>query len=66
MIVLNKYEVLKKYFNYDFFRGVQEEVIDALLKKEKVLAIMATGSGKSICFQIPGIILDGLTIVISP
>ena len=61
-----KKEILEKYFGYTEFRGVQEKVIDLLCDKKPVLAVMATGAGKSICFQIPGLVLSGLTIVISP
>ena len=61
-----KYEILKKYFNYDSFRDGQEEIVDSILKKENVLAILPTGGGKSLCFQVPGLIFDGMTLVISP
>jgi ATP-dependent DNA helicase RecQ len=59
-------EALKKYFGYDTFRLGQEELINSILNGKNVLGIMPTGSGKSICYQLPGIIFDGLTIVISP
>lgn len=58
--------ILKKYFGYTNFRPGQEEIINALLSGRDCLAIMPTGAGKSICFQIPGLLLDGITIVISP
>ncbi len=58
--------VLQKYFHYSFFRPNQEKIIQAILDKKSILAIMPTGGGKSICFQIPGLIFDGLTLVISP
>ncbi len=61
-----KYEILKSYFGYPFFREGQEEAIDALLQKKDVLAIMPTGAGKSICYQVPSLLLTGVTIVISP
>ena len=57
---------LKHYFGYDFFRGGQEEVVNAILEGRDVLAIMPTGAGKSICYQIPALMLDGITIVVSP
>lgn len=63
---MDKYEVLKKYFGYDEFRTGQEELIDAVLEGRDVLGIMPTGAGKSICYQVPALILDGITLVISP
>ena len=59
-------DILKAYFGYEKFRGKQEEIINSIINKKGVLAIMATGGGKSICFQIPGLYFEGLTIVISP
>ncbi len=59
-------KILKDVFGYDKFRSGQEEVIYALEKGENVLAVMPTGSGKSLCFQIPALMQDGLCIVISP
>ena len=50
-------DVLKEYFGYDTFRTVQEDVISAILSGKDVLAIMPTGAGKSICFQIPAMLL---------
>ena len=61
-----KYEVLKKYFGYDNYRTGQEFLIDAVLDGRDVLGIMPTGAGKSICYQIPAVMLPGITIVISP
>lgn len=63
---MNKYEVLKKYFGYNSFRNGQEKIIDNILAGRDVLGIMPTGAGKSICFQIPALIMDGVTIVVSP
>ena len=57
---------LKKHFGYDSFRDQQEEIIAAVLNKEDCMVIMPTGGGKSICFQLPSIVLDGTTLVISP
>ncbi len=61
-----KNNVLKQYFGYDEFRQGQEPLVDGILSGQDVLGIMPTGAGKSICFQVPALILDGITIVISP
>lgn len=63
---VDKLEILEKYFGYKNFRRGQEEIIDEIINGRDVLAIMPTGGGKSICYQIPSLILDGITIVISP
>ena len=63
---MTKEEALKTYFGYDAFRGGQETVIDALLRGQDALAIMPTGAGKSVCYQIPALLLPGITLVISP
>ncbi len=59
-------EILKKYFGYDNFRTGQAEIINHILEKQDCLGIMPTGAGKSICYQIPAMIFDGITVVISP
>ncbi len=61
-----KQEYLKKYFGYDRFREGQETLIDGILSGRDALGIMPTGAGKSICYQIPALILDGITLVVSP
>ena len=59
-------DVLKRYFGYDAFRPRQREVIDAIVRGEDVMAIMPTGAGKSICFQIPALLFPHGTVIISP
>lgn len=63
---VNALETLKTYFGYDTFREGQEKIVEAILTNRDVLAIMPTGAGKSICYQIPALILPGITLVISP
>ena len=62
----NIIEILNKYYGYKSFRKGQEEIINNIINGNDVLAIMPTGGGKSICYQVPAIAMDGLTIVISP
>lgn len=59
-------DLLKQYFGYDEFRPGQKEIIQKVTDQENVLGIMPTGSGKSICYQLPALLLDGLTVVVSP
>ncbi len=63
---MNPEEVLKDTFGYTNFRPGQKQVIDLVLKKQNVLAVMPTGGGKSMCYQIPALINSGVTLVISP
>src|SRR3546814_2946613 len=58
--------VLREVFGYDDFRPGQEEVIAALIGGTSVLTVMPTGSGKSLCFQVPALVRAGLTLVVSP
>lgn len=62
----DKISVLKDYFGHDSFRDGQEQIVDALLDGRDVLCIMPTGAGKSMCYQIPALLFDGVTIVVSP
>ncbi len=62
----NKYEILKRYFGHSSFRNGQEEIVDSLFVGRDVLAVMPTGAGKSVCYQVPALMLSGITLVISP
>ena len=62
----NYHKILKKYFGFDSFRGVQEDIIQRTLQNKHSLVIMPTGSGKSLTYQIPALLFDDLTVVISP
>lgn len=59
-------EILKKYWGYDTFRPLQEPIINSLLEGKDTLALLPTGGGKSLCFQVPGLFFEGVTIVVSP
>ena len=59
-------EILEKYWGYKSFRPLQEEIVDSVIYGHDTFAILPTGGGKSICFQVPGLTLEGLTLVISP
>lgn len=63
---MTKHEALKKYFGYDSFREGQETLVDGLLDGRDVIGIMPTGAGKSLCYQIPALLLPGITLVVSP
>lgn len=63
---MNAKEALKIYFGYDSFRNGQEHIINAILSGRDVLAVMPTGAGKSVCYQVPALLSSGITIVISP
>lgn len=59
-------DILKEYFGHSAFRGRQKELVDALLEGRDVLGVMPTGAGKSVCYQVPALLVPGLTLVISP
>jgi ATP-dependent DNA helicase RecQ len=61
-----KFEILRNVFGFDEFRPGQEEIVDSLVAGQHVLAVMPTGSGKSLCFQVPALVKGGLTVVVSP
>lgn len=62
----DKYRILRQYFGYSQFRTGQEEIIDSLLSGRDALAIMPTSAGKSLCYQVPALMMDGVTLVVSP
>ncbi|MEG0911754.1 MAG: DEAD/DEAH box helicase, partial [Ruthenibacterium sp.] len=63
---MNQTEILKQYFGYETFREGQALLVDSILQGKDVIGIMPTGAGKSICFQVPALLLPGITLVISP
>ena len=63
---MNKHETLQHYFGHEKFREQQEEVIDAILNHQDLLMILPTGGGKSLCYQLPSLLMSGVTVVISP
>ena len=65
-VKINANELLKKYFGYDSFRIGQDEIIEHIWEGKDVLGIMPTGAGKSICYQVPAMMFNGVTIVVSP
>ncbi len=66
MVTSQPKEILKKYWGYDSFRPLQEDIVLSLLEKNDTLALLPTGGGKSVCFQVPAMALDGICLVVSP
>src|SRR5690625_3078313 len=66
LIILQEKHILQTYFGYETFRPGQAETINNVLHTKNTLAVMPTGSGKSLCYQIPALVLDGTAIIISP
>lgn len=64
--LLTPHDILKKYYGYSEFRPGQEQIINQVLNGQNTLAIMPTGGGKSLCYQVPALLLEGLTLVVSP
>src|SRR6187455_311862 len=63
---MNYFSALKKHFGYTAFRPLQEEIVRDALAGHDVFALLPTGGGKSLCFQLPALLRDGLTVVVSP
>lgn len=63
---MDKHRILKEYFGYDSFRAGQEQLVDAILAGRDVFGVMPTGAGKSLCYQVPALLLPGVTLVVSP
>jgi ATP-dependent DNA helicase RecQ len=63
---MKKFEILKQYFGHTEFRPLQEEVVDTILGLQDLLMILPTGGGKSLCYQLPSLMMSGVTVVVSP
>jgi len=63
---MDKFELLKHYWGYSQFRPLQEKIIDAVLEGKDVLGLLPTGGGKSLCYQLPSLLLKGTVLVVSP
>ena len=66
-MMLNKArQILQKFYGYEDFRPGQKKVVESLLNKNDTVAIMPTGAGKSLCYQVPALLMSGITLVVSP
>ncbi|HWK99826.1 MAG TPA: DEAD/DEAH box helicase, partial [Parapedobacter sp.] len=63
---MNSIDTLRKYWKHESFRPLQEEVIQSVLARRDTLALMPTGGGKSVCFQVPALMMEGICIVVTP
>jgi ATP-dependent DNA helicase RecQ len=63
--MVNSKDILQQYWHHNNFRGLQEDIINAALQQKDILALLPTGGGKSVCFQIPALLNDGLCLVVS-
>ena len=63
---MDKFEILKKYFGFNKLKKEQEEIVNSVLNNEDIIGLLPTGYGKSLTFQIPSLLLEGITIVITP
>ncbi|MDD4506764.1 MAG: RecQ family ATP-dependent DNA helicase, partial [Sulfurospirillaceae bacterium] len=61
-----KYQILHSVFGHHSFRAYQEEAVDAILARKDIMMILPTGAGKSLCYQLPSLVMEGITVVISP
>ena len=63
---IDLHKELKKYFGFNKFKGLQEDVVNSIISGNNTFVIMPTGGGKSLCYQLPALVLDGTAIVVSP